>query len=68
MLPYILDLSYLFVFIVRLRSDSNADRFRQFMIQGRARSDNSPVGTFGSSGNSQPQCANDVSITSIMLL
>ena len=59
---------HLLVLIVQIQGVTNNDRFRRFMIQGRARSDNSPVGTFGSGGSYQPQCANDVSVTFVMLL
>ena len=38
--------------------------FRGFMIQGRSRADDSPVGSFDATGRSdyQPQCSGDVSI------
>jgi len=35
--------------------------FRGFMIQGRARADNSPVGSFDVGTGYQPQCSGDVS-------
>ena len=37
--------------------------FKGFMIQGRARSDDSPVGSFDATGRTdyQPQCSGDVS-------
>ena len=51
----------LFVPVVRLQHSATNMDFREFIVQGRVRTDNSPAGTFGNGTNYQYACDGNVS-------
>ena len=58
------ELAILYLFVVILQSPSGQD-FRGFLIQGRVRANESPVGTFGSGTGYQSRCSGNVSFCSV---
>ena len=57
-----MELNNVFDLIVKLQGSPTNLNFRGFMIQGRLRVDDSPVGKFGSGVDYKPQCSGNVSL------